>query len=354
MTKYKTVKGFNDIYNTEYKIGKYIKDIILEISEAYNYKQIEVSEFEYTSLFTDFYGEEIKDSLYVIDNRYSTSITLRNNIVLALFRSIVENKLYVDKTMPIKLMCDSKTYKFNKRNRKQKATKEEFVFINANNDNIYIDIENINLALDVFYALGMERVDVVLYQNKLKNKEIQEVIDLLDELDIFYEVCEDKKDTFYDKLEYEFYYGETLIATGGRHNYLSKKLSAPTLPSSSISFDIDELKNIIEYTSLLPAMEEELDFLIISMDNNHKCSLQIASRLRELGVKVDINYNEYDENRIRDFIDRMNIPYAIITNEKDVNKGIVTVRNSISKDEGQVYFETFLNELIEHSKHHHE
>ena len=34
MSKYKTVKGFSDIYNTEYKIGKYIKDIIVEISES--------------------------------------------------------------------------------------------------------------------------------------------------------------------------------------------------------------------------------------------------------------------------------------------------------------------------------
>ena len=43
-----------------------------------------------------------------------------------------------------------------------------------------------------------------------------------------------------------------------------------------------------------------------------------------------------------------------MTNASDVNKGIVTVRNSISKEEGNVYFEQFLDELIEHSKHHHD
>ena len=76
--------------------------------------------------------------------------------------------------------------------------------------------------------------------------------------------------------------------------------------------------------------------------------------ITELGVKVDISYNEYDPSRLRDFIDRMNIPYTIMTNSIDVNKGIVTVRNSISKQEGNVYFETFLQELVEHSKHHHD
>jgi histidyl-tRNA synthetase len=120
MTKYKTVKGFRDIYNTEYKIGKYIKDIIIEISESYNYKPIELAEFEYTNLFLDFYGENIKDTLYSIDNRYSTSISLRNNVVLSVVRSIVENKLYVDKSLPIKMMSNIVTYKFNKRHRKQK------------------------------------------------------------------------------------------------------------------------------------------------------------------------------------------------------------------------------------------
>ena len=101
-------------------------------------------------------------------------------------------------------------------------------------------------------------------------------------------------------------------------------------------------------------MEEELDFLIVSLDKEYDCSIDIACRLREYGVKVDISYNEYEEKRIRDFIDRMNIPYTIFVNKKDMKKGIVRVRNSISKDEGDVYFEEFIEELIEKSKHHHD
>lgn len=353
MTKYKTVKGFNDIYNTEYKIGKYIKDIILEISESYNYKPIELAQFEYTSLFIDYYGNDIKESLYSIDNRYATSISLRNNVVLSMIRSIVENKLYVDKSMPIKLMSDSETYTFNKRNRKQKAMNEEFVFVNALVGDYHLDIENINLALDVFGSLGMEKVDLKIYKNNLSNETLKSIETLLDTLNIWYEV-EDLGDEFYDGLEYEFFYNNILVAHGGRHDYLTKKLTAPDIPSSSLIFDIDELKNIIEFTSLLPSMEEELDFLVISTDKEYDSTLIVASRLRELGVKVDISYNEYDPSRLRDFIDRMNIPYTVMTNIEDVNKGIVTVRNSISKEEGNVYFEKFLEELIEHSKHHHD
>lgn len=353
MTKYKTVKGFNDIYNTEYKIGKYIKDIILEISESYNYKPIELAEFEYTSLFTDFYGGEIKEILYSIDNRYATSISLRSNVVLSMIRSIIENKLYVDKSLPIKLMSNSKVYRFNKRNRKQKAMNEEFVFVNALIDDYHLDIENINLALDVFYALGMEQVRLKLYRNKLCKRTYNKIKKFLDKFDIWYEEYENNQG-FYDYLEYEFYYSDTLVAYGGRHDYLTKKLSAPEIPSSSLCFDLDELKNIIEYTSLVPPMEEELDFLVVTTDNDHDSSLTVASKLRELGVKVDISYHEYDPSRLRDFIDRMNIPYTIMTNTSDLKKGIVTVRNSISKEEGNVYFEQFLEELIEHSKHHHE
>lgn len=351
--KYKTVKGFSDIYNTEYKIEKYIKDIVVEISESYNYKPIKLPTFEYTDLFLDYYGKEIKEELYAIDNRYSTSISLRNNIVLSMLRSFLENKLYVDKSLPIKLMTNDYVYKFNKKDRKQKATQEEFVFVNANCDNIYIDIENVNLALDIFFALGMEELDLVIYQNELSNEDFDFIRKTLGDFGINYNVGETKGNSFYDKLEYEFYYNDVLVAYGGRHNNLSKKMQAPEICSSSVSIDIDEVKNIIEFTSLVPPMEEELDFLVISEDNNHKCSLNIASRLRELGVKVDINYNEYDLDRIRDFIDRMNIPYTIIVNEEDVNKGIVNVRNSITKEEGKVYFEDFINELIEHSKHNH-
>ena len=351
--KYKTVKGFVDIYNTEYKIAKYIKDIVVEISDSYNYKSIKLPTFEYTDLFLDYYGKEIKEELYALDNRYSTSISLRNNIELSILRSFLENKLYVDKSLPTKLMTNDYVYKFNKKNRKQKATKEEFVFVNANCENIYIDVENINLALDIFFALGMEEIDLTIYPNNLSENEFEFIKETLKDFGITYTIGENKNDSFYDKLEYEFYYNDTLVANGGRHDELSKKMGAPAIASSSVNIDIDEVKNIIEFTSLMPTMEEELDFLVISEDNNHKCSLKIASRLRELGVKVDINYNEYNIDRIRDFIDRMNIPYTIIVNEEDVNKGIVNVRNSITKEEGKVYFEDFINELIEHSKHHH-
>jgi len=352
--KYKTVKGFNDIYNTEYKIGKYIKDIIKEISESYNYKPLRLAEFECSNLFLDYYGNEISEQLYTIDNRYNVDISLRYDVVISMLRSIIENKLYVEKGLPIKLMTNSSIYKFNKRNRKQKASKEEFVFINANSDNYHLDIENINMALDCLYTLGMEEIEVVLYQNKLKKSEFLKIKHYLDFQGINYRVSINKEDTYYDKLEYEFYYNDILVANGGRHDYLAKKLSAPSIPSSSLKFDMDEIKNIIEFTSLVPPMEEELDFLVISCDNSYDEALMVTSRLRELGVKVDISYNEYDPSRLRDFIDRMNIPYTIMTNVHDVKRGIVTVRNSISKEEGNVYFETFLEELIEHSKHHHD
>ena len=84
-------------------------------------------------------------------------------------RSITENKFYVDKTLPIKLMCDTRTYKFNKKNRRQKVRNEEFVFVNANCDSCYLDAENINMALDVFCGLGMDEIDLVLYKNKNHN-----------------------------------------------------------------------------------------------------------------------------------------------------------------------------------------
>lgn len=352
--KYKTVKGFNDIYNTEYKIGKYIKDIIIEISESYNYKPLQLAEFEYSDLFLEYYGGEINDQLYTIDNRYNLDISLRYDVVISMLRSIIENKLYVDKSLPIKLMSNSFTYKFNKRNRKQKASKEEFVFVNANNGDYHLDIENINLALDSLYTLGMEEIEVVIYRNKLKKSEFDAIIKYLDFEGVNYRIAINKENEYYDKLEYEFYYNDILIAHGGRHDYLAKKLSAPNIPSSSLVFDIDEMKNIIEFTSLVPPMEEELDFLVISCDDSNDEALMVASRLRELGVKVDISYTEYDPSRLRDFIDRMNIPYTIMTNKQDVERGIVTVRNSISKEEGNVYFETFIEELIEHSKHHHE
>ena len=121
-----------------------------------------MAEFEYSDLFLDYYGEHINEQLYTIDNRYNLDISLRYDVVISMLRSIIENKLYVDKSLPIKLMTNTFTYKFNKRNRKQKATKEEFAFVNANNGDYHLDIENINMALDTLYTLGMEEIEIVI------------------------------------------------------------------------------------------------------------------------------------------------------------------------------------------------
>ena len=77
MAKYKCVTGFKDVYNTEHKIEGYILDIINEVSETYNFKYIDIPEFEQTMLYTDYYGEEIKDSLFTIGSRATSSISLK-------------------------------------------------------------------------------------------------------------------------------------------------------------------------------------------------------------------------------------------------------------------------------------
>ena len=353
MAKYKCVTGFKDVYNTEHKIEGYILDIINEVSETYNFKYIDIPEFEQTMLYTDYYGEEIKDSLFTIGSRATSSISLKYSNILSIVRSIIENKLYVDRSLPIKLMTQDRVYKFNKRHKKANVVYNEYNYVIAGVSNHYVDVETIVMALDIFVSLGMEEIKLVIHKNELKVAEFNDIKKSLDKLNIEYEVSKDKKE-HYDKISYEIIYNDTIVAHGGRHDFLFTRLEAPDVPSSSLTLDIDEIKNIIEYTSLTPKMEEELDFLIVSLDKEYDAVMDIACKLREYGVKVDISYNEYEERRVRDFIDRMNIPYTIFVNKKDIKKEIVTIRNSISKNEGEVYFEEFLEELIENNSHHHD
>ena len=353
MSKYKCVTGFKDIYNTEHKIEGYILDIINEVSETYNFKYIDLPEFEQTMLYSDYYGEQIKESLFTIGSRASSAISLKYNNILSIVRSIIENKLYVDRSLPIKLMTQDRVYKFNKRHKKANVVYSEYNYVIAGISNPYIDIETMIMALDIFVSLGIEDIKLILHKNDLKTTEFNELKKAIDKVNVEYEVSKEKVEN-YDKLSYEIICNDTVVAHGGRHDFLFTKLEAPEVPSSSLTLDIDEIKNIIEYTSLTPKMEEELDFLIVSLDKEYDPVIDIACKLREYGVKVDILYNEYQERRVRDFIDRMNIPYTIFVNKKDAKKGLVIVRNSISKNEGEVVFEEFLEELIENSRHHHD
>jgi len=115
MSKYKLCRGFKDLMPSDYKKYMFLKNAIEEVSNVYGYKMIQTSCIEDSNLYEACYKKDLSSSLFSIEGRFTNTVSLNYDSTLSILRSVVENKLYVDKSLPLKLMYLNEEFKYFKR-----------------------------------------------------------------------------------------------------------------------------------------------------------------------------------------------------------------------------------------------
>ena len=110
MSKYKLCRGFKDLMTADYKRYMVLKDTIEEVSIVYGYKMVQTSCIEESNLFKACYEEDIENRLFTIEGRFTNDASLNYDSSISILRSVVESKLYVDKSLPLKLMYLKEVY----------------------------------------------------------------------------------------------------------------------------------------------------------------------------------------------------------------------------------------------------
>lgn len=165
-------KGTYDIYASEAKKWKYVNDIIDVFCTYYNYDYIRTPIFENTELFHRTSGEEsdiVKKETYDFLDKGNRPLTLRPEGTAGVVRSYIENKMYGDATIPVKIYYNGTMYRYE---RPQSGRNREFtqfgIEVLGSND-AYIDAEIISLPIKIFEALGLSNLKVNI--NSLGDKE---------------------------------------------------------------------------------------------------------------------------------------------------------------------------------------
>ena len=99
------VKGTHDIYDDEARGFDYIEMVLKAVAEMYAFNQIRTPIIEHTELFNRSVGESsdiVRKEMYTFLDKGDRSITLRPEVTAGVMRSIVSNKLYATKDLPIK------------------------------------------------------------------------------------------------------------------------------------------------------------------------------------------------------------------------------------------------------------
>lgn len=160
----RAVKGTRDLLPPSTALWNLVEDAARRVFRAYNYHEIRTPILEETQLFARGVGEEtdiVSKEMYTFEDRDGSSLTLRPEATASVMRAYIEHGL--DQRPGVqKLYYIGPMFR---RERPQKGRYRQFFQLGAEavgSESPLIDAENIEMAVELFRALGLEGFTVLL------------------------------------------------------------------------------------------------------------------------------------------------------------------------------------------------
>lgn len=158
-------RGTQDILPEQSWKWQRVERIMQEICATYRYEEIRTPMFEQTELFQRAVGDTtdvVQKEMYTFTDRGDRSMTLRPEGTASVVRSYVENKMFGYPDQPVKLFYNGPMFRYE---RQQAGRYRQFVQFGVEaigSGDPAIDAEVIELALDVYKAVGLTDVKLVI------------------------------------------------------------------------------------------------------------------------------------------------------------------------------------------------
>lgn len=166
-------KGTHDIFGSEMTIYQAIRELYINICNSYGFKEIILPIFESSNLFQRGVGESsdvVRKEMYTFLDKGGRSITLRPEFTAGIIRSFIQNKMYANEELPVKLFYHGPTFRYERpqsgRYRQFHQLGVECVGLNS----YLLDSEIIALGYDFLVNLGLKDI-VTLKINTLGDEE---------------------------------------------------------------------------------------------------------------------------------------------------------------------------------------
>lgn len=166
------IKGTVDILPNEALRWQSLEDLTRRVSKLFDFQEIRTPMFEATELFHRGVGDGtdiVKKETYDFVDRGERSVTLRPEGTASVVRSVIENKLYAEASLPLKYYYIGPMFRYE---RPQKGRQRQFHQYGAEALGSFspsVDAEIISLAVTYLKALRIDNVSVKI--NSLGDKE---------------------------------------------------------------------------------------------------------------------------------------------------------------------------------------
>ena len=392
-------KGCYDLNGNDAIKYQKVVGVVNAYAKLYNYKYIRTPLFESTDLFKRSVGDSsdiVQKETYDFVDRGGRSFTLRPEGTAGVVRNFIEDKLYGNQNSVVKKYYIGTMYRYERPGLGRNREFTQFGFESMGSDDPLSDAEIISLSYYILKELGLDttvkinnlgsvedrekykkvlvdyltphindlcedcqnriktnplrildcKVDcdsdilknapiICDYLSKESNERFDKILNYLKYLDVDYEIDHNlvRGLDYYDFMVYELKLGNSLaLGGGGRYNHLVSSLGGPEVPCVGFASGIERIINAME-----DDIQENIDVYIMSVNEEEKLKANILLqdlRLNDIICETNL-LNKSLKSQFKE-ADNMKAKLLIILNSEDLSKGLITVKDNVTKIENKV------------------
>ena len=358
----------------------------------------------------------VNKEMYTFIDKGNRSITLRPEGTAGAIRAFVNNKLYSSPDMPVKIMYDGSVFRYERPQAGRFRQFRQFGFEEIGTRSPYIDVELILMIKAILETLGFEGLKIKIntigdmesrnnysrvlkehfashietlcedcrrrlqsnplrildckidaeheaiknapkikdYLNEASKEYFSKTLELLDNLDVEYEIEESlvRGLDYYNDVVFEIHradgkYGA--LGAGGRYDSLVKEVGGPDLPAVGMAFGVDRLVMIMEEEGMF---EDEADvsvdaYIMPMKEEMNAKALIIAENLRAVGLIVEVDLaNRSFKSQFKTAL-RKNAQAAIIIGEEELKNNTLVLKNIATSTQETIAEDDLLEKIQE-------
>ena len=163
--KYKIPRGCQDLYGDGSYQWQNLETILRQFCYLYNYDEIRTPIFEHTNVFKreNDSSDMVNKEMYTFQLENSkTSLTIRPEGTAGVVRSFVENKMYANPDLPVKMYYMGPMARHERPQKGRLRIFHQFGVESLGVKSPYVDVETISLAYSILKTLGLKDIKVLI------------------------------------------------------------------------------------------------------------------------------------------------------------------------------------------------
>ena len=210
----------------------------------------------------------------------------------------------------------------------------KFIVIDGNNDNKIKALEELKISNEVFQEGLGELKQLIKFIKIFGVPENNFKIDLTIARGLDY-YTGTVYETFLDK-----YRNLGSVCSGGRYDNLAEYYTDRKMPGVGISIGLSRLFFQLIDNNIISAENQSIsNVLIVSMTDNYEMCADVARKLRDNNLNVQINIEEQKIGKKFKYANHINVKYVIIIGEDEIKNNVITLKNMFTGEQQTINLE---------------